>query len=429
MHETFGFPIHDIVLRHASESIHNRITYRFAISAPSDWFISFRVIKLILIRVFKKSNPVISHIDSDVAIFDVSKQIKERRLEYINRLSGDRVKLFVSREDLISGAPFLLKISFLIGLIIAGPFIVLLSLIKKNKLQTPYHALCTMEALGMFFLLKKHAIKNLHFFCIYETDSNLMAYALMNNGIKINKIPSEVPLQFLNTTIVADSLSFCFRYQEEEYQNYASTMHCKTLQHWIPENSLSLEHLYISDDRNTNKNTIGFYSSGMWYRKEIDTMDLPNADEYEQQLLLYLIDFVKVNPIYKLTLFLHPIEKSNLDKAMRYYNSFSFPFEIADVNTSNAQLFKMADVVVSLYSTLVFERIFWGFKTIMFPLGQINLPIEGSVFKNTCATSKAELFDKLKFALTTEVDKYFEKTGMSNYRYFNYKCFNSINAA
>lgn len=426
MHETFGFPIHDIVLRHASESIHNRITYRFTISAPSDWLISFRVIKFILIRVLKKSNPLINNIDSDVAIFDVSKQIKERRLEYINRLSGDRVKLFVSREDLISGAPFLLKISFLICLIIASPFIVLLSLIKKNKLQTPYHVLCTMEALGMFFLLKKHAIKNLHFFCIYETDSNLMAYALMNNGIKINKIPSEVPLQFLNTTIVANTLSFCFRYQEEEYQAYASRMHCNDLQHWIPENSFSLEHFYISGDRNTDKNTIGFYSSGMWYRKEIDTMDLLNADVYERELLLYLMEFVKENPSYKLMIFLHPIEKANMDRALQYYNSFSTAFEFADIKMSNAQLFALADVVVSLYSTLVFERIFWGFKTIMAPLGQTNFPVQGSVFNNVCARNKEQLKEKLNVALKTGASDYYKIAGMNKYTYQNYNCFNTV---
>lgn len=426
LYEVFGFSLSNVILKHASESLYNRITYRFAISAPSDWLISFRVIKIILFNLFKKSSPCIYDKSASVAIFDVSKQIKEKRLEYISRLSGDKVKLFVSREDLISSMPVFVKLLFMLHLVFAIPFVILLSLLKRNKLQVPYHLLCTMEAVGMFLLLKRHLISKLHFFCIYETDSNLMAYALMNNGIEVNKIPSEVPLQFLNTTIVADSLSFCFRYQEEEYRAYQSTMHVKNIQHWIPENSFSIEHLYVSENRDTTKDTVGFYSSGMWYRKEIDTMDLPNADEYERELLLNLIDFIKENPMYKLVLFLHPIEKANLDRTHQYYNSFSVSFEYADLNKPNAQLFRNADVVVSLYSTLVFERIFWGFKTIVFPLGQANFPIQGSVFKNICASTKNQLKDKLNLALRTEVLDYYKMAGMANYTYRDYKFFNSV---
>lgn len=426
LHETFDFPISNIVLKHASESLHNRITYRFAISAPSDWLISFRIIKLIASNLFKRSNPIVFSTNTQIAIFDVSKQIKERRIEYINRLSGENVKLFVSREDLISGAPVLLKFIFTIYLLFVSPFMVLHSLFSKNKLLVPYYLLCKMEALGMFFILKRNSITKLHFFCIYETDSNMLAYSLMNNGIKVNKIPSEVPLQFLNKTIVADSLSFCFRYQEEEYKAYQSTIHVKHIQHWIPENSLSLEHLYISKERSTVKNTVGFYSSGMWYRKEIDTMDLPNADEYERNLLSYLIEFTRENPSYKLIIFLHPIEKAHIDRARQYYNSFSVPFEFADLNVANAYLFKNADVVVSLYSTLVFERIFWGFKTIMFPLGQTNFPVQGSVFNNVCALTKNQLTEKLDFALKTEALDYYKNAGMTNYTYLEYKCFNNV---
>lgn len=426
LHETFAFPINNIVLKHASESLHNRITYRFAISAPSDRLISVRIIKYILFNLFKSSNPNKYDKNTSVAIFDVSKQIKEKRLEYINRLSGEDVKLFLSREDLICGVPVIAKFLFATHLFIAAPFVVVLSLLKSDKMQVPYHFLCSLEALGMFILLKQHAITNLHFFCIYETDSNMLAYSLMNNGIKVNKIPSEVPLQFLNRTIVADSLSFCFRYQEEEYKAYESTMHVKRIQHWIPENSLSLEHLYISKERSTIENTVGFYSSGMWYRKEIDTMDLPNADEYERNLLSYLIEFIGENPSCKLIIFLHPIEKANIDRARQYYNSFSVPFEFADLNSANAHLFRNADVVVSLYSTLVFERIFWGFKTIMFPLGQTNFPVHGSVFNNVCALTKEHLTEKLDFALKTEAMDYYKIAGMTNYTYREYKCFNKV---
>ena len=41
------------------------------------------------------------------------------------------------------------------------------------------------------------------------------------------------------------------------------------------------------------KNTIGFYSSGFWLRKEIGNIDLKdNAYQNEANLLIFLIDYV-----------------------------------------------------------------------------------------------------------------------------------------
>jgi hypothetical protein len=46
------------------------------------------------------------------------------------------------------------------------------------------------------------------------------------------------------------------------------------------------------------KNTIGFYSSGFWLRKEIGNIDLKdNAYQNEANLLIFLIDYV--NESYK----------------------------------------------------------------------------------------------------------------------------------
>lgn len=423
LHEWLGFPVKQKALRDAIKAAFATITYRFPISAPKDTLIGLRIFKLLLVTRFKKINYE-SHNASKVAIFDVSKSGSELRRNYIKRLSGDDANVFISREELVGSPNVLYSLLTLLLLVSVFPFVILISVFSKNKLKYPFHLLNAIEAFNLLWILKKHQINKLHFFCIYESDANILAYALMKNRIEVNKIPSEVPMQFLNRTVVADTLSFCFRYQEEEFKQYASTMHVAKIQHWIPEGSFNLETIYNTINRATDENTIGFYSSAMWLRSEIDTMDLVNADDYEKELLQCLVEFINVNTRCKLVIFLHPLEKRNIDKAKKYYEKFSVPFEFADISTPNSKLFKNADVVVSLYSTLAFERIFWGFKTIIYPLGQSDFPIADSVFSNTCAKSKQELFTKLKLALETDTNIYFENAGIANYRYLNYNCFN-----
>lgn len=422
-HEVFTFPIRDIVLRDASNSLNNRITYRFPMRAPEDKLISIRIIKFILFNILKSPSFKLNNEKSGVAIFDVNSGGEKLRSNYVERLSSEKAQMFISRSELIKAPSFLSKLFELLHVLLVSPFIILISFFSKNKLKAPYHLLCSIEARNMYRALRSQFINKVHYFCIHETDSNLMAYVLMQNGIYINKIPSEVPLQFLNKTIVSDSLSFCFRYQEEEYMKYRATMHVKKIQHWIPEGSFNLEAFYNVEERSTRNKTIGFYSSGMWLRNEIDIMDLQNADLYEKELLEMLVNYIKENPDFQLIVFLHPIEKRNLEKTRAYYDKFLVPINFANTTVANSSLFKEADVVVSLYSTLAFERIFWGFKTIIYPMGQDEFPIKNSTFEVCCAKSPEELFSKLYSALSINTEMYFINSGLSEYRYKNYECF------
>ena len=342
---------------------------------------------------------------------------------YVQRLSGESVDCVIPRNELKYCFNPIVTLIILSFVICHYPFIILLSLLSKNKLKYPFHLLNAIEAFNLLYVLRKHRIRKLHYFCIYESDSNLLAYVLMKCGIYVNKIPSEVPLQFWNKMIVADSLSFCFRYQEEEFEYYRKTMHVSTVNHWIPESSLNLENEYVRPEKRTEPNSIGFYSSGMWYRKMMDILDLENADLYEKQLLNYLQFFIQKYPKYTLKVYLHPIEKEHHSKAVEYYNSFPLKVEFADTNVPNPKQFFNSDVVVTLYSTLAFERVFWGYKTIIFPLGQSDFPIKNSTLNSICAKSQEELDERLLEALQEPATSYFAKKQMSNYCYTTYPMF------
>ena len=166
---------------------------------------------------------------------------------------------------------------------------------------------------------------------------------------------------------MADKLCLCFKYQEDEYNLYRDTMFVSQIQHWIPETSLILANVYKDKEYKVLKNTIGFYSSGFWLRKEIGNIDLKdNAYQNEANLLIFLIDYVNEFKDNKLIVFLHPIEKNNMEKTKEHYMALNLGIEFADPQIQNDQQFYKVDVAVTIYSTLSYGRIFWGFKTLIF---------------------------------------------------------------
>lgn len=399
-------------------------SFRFLEKATKDPLISLKIYKSLLIGVFQNQKFVLKDSDSSVAIFDSDLNWIAQRTEYVEKLSGDKIKLVAARSELRKSTSLFSAFFVLLCCVVSFPFIFLISAFSSDKLRAPLHILNTIEAINLVALINKHKINKLHFFSIYESDANLLAYVIMKCGIHVNKISSEVPLQFWNKTVVADSLSMCFRYQQDEYNLFKETMFVKQIQHWIPENSFIAAKQYISKNNVIKRGTVGFYSSGMWLRAKQGKTDLKdNAFQNETELFNFLVDFVNASSGYKLVVFLHPNEKKNMAETLEYYNALTKNIEIADISISNAEQFYNADVGVTWLSTLSYERLFWGFKTLIYPLGHDDFPIQNSNFCNVCARSEVELKIKLNAALENGKDEFFAANGLKGFRYSDYDVF------
>ncbi|MBK7666184.1 MAG: hypothetical protein IPJ32_01900 [Sphingobacteriaceae bacterium] len=279
-------------------------TFRFPKSATSDWLISIKIYKSLFLAQFKKQKFSLTDKNDSVAIFDTNLNSIDKRAKYVSRLSGENAKLAIGRSELVNPSSAFIASVIVFFLIISFPLVFLVSVCSSNKLRYPFHKLNSIEAVNILHLLRKYNIKKLHYFCIYENDANLMAYALMKCGIAVNKIPSEVPLSFWNKTVVADSLSLCFKYQNDEYNLYKDTMYVKELNNWVPENTFDLENFYINKNYTIKKGTIGFYSSGMWLREKQGRIDVyDNAYVNEKGLFNFLLNFVRSSEKYRLVVF------------------------------------------------------------------------------------------------------------------------------
>ena len=119
-----------------------------------------------------------------------------------------------------------------------------------------------------------------------------------------------------------------------------------------------------------------------------------NDKENEELILRGLITYSKKNNLL-IRLFLHPLEKRTEYKAtsQNYYKEFlqHENVSLADTTISSIEGFDGINIAVSLYSTLMFERIYLGFKTILAPFDYNQFPIKQSSLNQICSHNMQQL--------------------------------------
>ena len=395
-------------------------SFRYSNSSIKDNLIAIRIFKTLVYSLLKKNTPYINYKNtSSHAIFDVNIEGSELRFNYVDKFNGIKNDLFISKNELISFYNIWMTILLLFFLITTFIPIFISSIFTKNK----YHySLLIREILECFCLqeiLLKHKIKAVNYFCIYERDSNICSYILIKNGFFINKIPSEVPMYFFNKVIIANQLSFCFAYQKEEFDKYKETMFVEKTELWAPEQILYAPQRFLLKREFKPQYDIGFFSSGNWLRGQLDDIDLGHNDKENEELILRgLITYSKKNNL-SLRLFLHPLEKRIEYKATSeiYYKEFlqHQNVTLADTMISSIEGFDDINIAVSLYSTLMFERIYLGFKTILAPFDYDQFPIKQSSLNQICAHNIQQLYSKLDLNLKLTTAEFFENNNLQNY--------------
>ena len=89
--------------------------------------------------------------------------------------------------------------------------------------------------------------------------------------------------------------------------------------------------------------------------------------------------------------------------------------ELTDTTIKSTEAFAKVNIGISVFSTIIFERISLGFKTILAPLDKKDFPLSGSPFRNICAYTREELFSKLDKNLSMNNKEFFEVNNVSAY--------------
>lgn len=403
-------------------SLYNNVSYRLPQNSAKDFLIVLKQYKRLFLLLWKKHEQFTNEENkSNSIIIDADSSSFETRKEYLSIFFKNNYFTSASNNN-INDVSYSIKIILQLILTIQLPFSFLFSIFQKNKRISGLKIVQFTECIVALSKCKKNNIKEAYYFCLFEPNSNLNSYILQKFNINVNFITSEVPLRFGNTKMYANTIHFCFAYQLNELEHYKKTIIAQNFNLLIPETCYkNIEYYKQQNLFETPKNTIGFISSGMWLRKILGDADSGlNELENEKIILQWLLEYISNNADVTLIVYLHPLERNTIhfEKTKEhYFTLFGNKIDFAPLNIPSSKGFHYTDICVSLYSTLIYERLFMGFKSILVPLGISEFPLKNSILDKTSAKTKNELYNLLNKFLKITTEDYLNTIGLSDYTY------------
>lgn len=412
----------------AMRSLLENVSYRLPANAAKDPLIGPKVFGRCEAPL-KSTNPSYSVISrgGNSAIIEMTMKFEDLEVEYVQRQTKQKVGLYIDKSAIVNqieGGAGQLNLGRLTAFAIPLFFRCLFSRRRANRAMTIRYIL---ELTALLQVLQKYKITRVYDFAPYEVDSNLMYLLLKKEGIQHIKLPSPGPLKTHNHMLLADKMILSSQYQFEEVETLPEVK-VKTIEKWVPEYAFTYIDQYAKEPQTTELKTIGFYSHGGWLRREEghadDGLNIPEAEE---ALLTDLAQFVKKNPDYRVKVFAHPREKTeeNFEQAKAFYKGFFGEREItfSDANKKTSASFADSDIGLAAFSTILYERMFCGFKTLIGNYGFAEFPMEGSTLQSICFDSYDKLEKLIQGASDQSADDFFTENELQGYRYFEYPYF------
>jgi hypothetical protein len=285
-------------------------------------------------------------------------------------------------------------------------------------------ALAITEIPEIAFLLrftKENHIRVAYDFLPYEVDSNFMYLNLREHQVSVFKIPSLGPLATHHKILLADNLAISTPYHLEELHKFRATMQVGQYHMWPPEKAHQYYDRYKNNCAWEESGTLGFYSHGEWIRKAEKQSDYGGRiGDAEEAILRMLGNITHANPQLKLRVFPHPRElkpDAAADMHTHYRNCIGHDqYEIFTQTGGTSQHFAKTEIAIAAFSTIMFERLYCGFKTFIGNMYLDDFPIQGSTLHSICFKNQEELETLLRRFSDVDANTFFEATCLSNYR-------------
>ncbi|MFM7729676.1 MAG: hypothetical protein ACKO6L_01415 [Flavobacteriales bacterium] len=397
-------------------------TYRLLQRNDSDPFIGFRLIYRALLRFRAEQKLTPSDSQSKAMIFGGHVGWENHSIRLIERSSGSRVFGYISKDRISFKDQFSIPLIarwlwFAIGIAI--------QCMRKGNRQG--RAMLIVEVLEIAWVLnfvREHKMELVYDYVPYEIDSNWMYLLLRERGYRVIKVPSSVPLAIHNWVLMADAVVLTTPYQIEESKRFKSTFRVKEFYRWLPEKLPEYEKLYFPDQPKTEPKTLGFYSHGEWHRgKDNKSVFGHRIGETERKMLNYLGRFTQAHPEYTLRIFPHPREREDVEKMRQFYQRAigHHAFEISVTTGGTSNHFHDCDIAVVVFSTILYERLFCGFKTLIGNADIQEFPMNLSSLDAICFRTYDELSDLILTYSEVDNPTFFAKTGIADYESSHYR--------
>jgi len=302
-------------------------------------------------------------------------------------------------------------------------FCLMVSLFKKDASKLSILCLELTESTILLSNLLKYKTKYVYYFSAYEKDSNFIALLMQTNHIFCHKIPSSNPIKNFYAKVIADKFSFTAPFQINEYPSLKANWNVKEFDLWPNMGFQNLQEHIIERKGNAPINSIGIFTRGIWLRKlRGDSFLGVGEDDAEVMMLNELKNFLCANShITVVYILLHPTEKKTEEQFLQtkayYENLFSgVNVVFTDPKLPSYDLFNLFDVGITSLSSVVFERLYCGYKCLLAPINLRVKLYEDANLENIIVNKSSEFADKLLEISTLSNEDYFLRYHLENYR-------------
>lgn len=397
------------------------MTFRLPEKAKTDRLIGLRL----MWRIFRRANQACVfklNPGSNTAVLGATPRNKELIVEYIERSSKQKMGFFIAKDF----ATFYPKVTFAekLNWLIFSFGIAKQCFLKKDRANRALMVFSAVELAWLLYFFEENEIKHLYDFIPYEADGNAAALAAKMAGVRVTKIPSSGPLSTHNRWMLADEVILSSAYHLEELPLLQRSMRVKEKTLWPPEKAFTYLNAYKNRPVPPAK-TIGYLSHAEWIRREEghghNGIDVQGT---EQEMWRDLIRYIKSREGYRLIIFPHPHERKPelKDRMERFYHELfhEIEYEIIDEKWKTSQAFHKVDVAVVSYSTIIYERLFCGYKLLIATNKISEFPLKGSPLNAICFKDFDSMERMLDKAEKQSNDEFYKDNHLVGYRYFDH---------
>lgn len=421
---TSGIPEDQLAL----ECLVKSVSFRQPASGIQDKLIGAKTLVKAMLTVWRtKAQPRVLNENSESAIVDLFYSHLDLEVENIRRHTGDAIRVYVNKHLIFAPQRTIARLRIMSRIFRFGFGLAVKCFGSRDRANLAMIPVYLLEIASVMCVLQKLNIKKVYHFAPYDVDSNLCYFICREAGIEMCKLPSPGPLRTHNHILFADELILTSEYQFDEVKTLP-LVQAGQINKWLPESAFKYIHLYTENPPQPAPHSIGYYSHASWLRQAQDHADTGvNVEEAEELVLSFLAKFLASRKQDCLTIFLHPREKApNVIENARKYYSDQLPgiqFKFSDPKVSTAEAFGAVDLGLAAFSTVLYERLFCGYKTLICNHGTDGFPLESASLSSVCFNT-FEVMNKLtQQALNQSQNEFFESHGLKGYRYFEYPYF------
>jgi hypothetical protein len=401
------------------------ISFQLPATAANDRLIGLREWYRNSKKIFSSHNATMdSNSSGRSAVLGGFMRQSEAIRNYIEFESGEKLRWYFGKAEWPE-MPNVPKVSYWLKWSLACMPFVWKSFFSTNRVNWALLIREVNDTTVFMYWLRKRDVQRLYDFLPYELESNWISLLCRQRGIETIKIPSSGPLATHNSILIADKIVVSSPYHLEELDIFKHSIRYKSLLKWGPERAMTYIDRYRFDKPTPHDSVIGFYSHASWLRLAQDHADVGlNIPEAEEKLLGDLFRYVQENKEFKLRIFLHPREKAEdmMEATKLYYNQKlgEGNYEFSDFHKSTTACFEDAGIAMAAFSTILFERLFSGYKTLIGNYGIPSFPLKGSDLNNICFSNYDRLCFLIETAKMESEAEFFKRNKLEDYLWSSY---------